>query len=483
MRRQLRPAAAAALLVALASCTIGPDYRLPPTAVPAAYKELDGWKPAQPRQVASGASWWSIYDDPELDRLEREIDVSNQTLKESEAAFRQATAIVAEGRAGYFPTVTADGSATRASEHLGTSGTSSRGGGGAIIQNSFDASPTVSWVPDIWGRIRRTVESDVANAQASAADVAAARLSAQATLAIDYFELRIDDELKRTLDSAAAAYQQALGITRNQYSAGVAAQTDVITAETQLENAQAQAISFGVQRATLEHAIAVLTGRPPAELAIGVKTLATNIPVVPPGLPSTLLERRPDIAAAERAVAAANAEIGVAETAYFPDLTLTGAVGFASSELGNLFALSNSAWSVGAALAGTIYDGGLRGAQVAAARAAYDQSVATYRQTVLAGLEQVEDELSTLRILEQQADVQARALQSARQAVQLTLNQYQAGTVAYTSVVVAQTTALGDEETVLTILESRLVASATLVEAVGGGWDRAQLPNMAKGGN
>jgi NodT family efflux transporter outer membrane factor (OMF) lipoprotein len=473
---------AAGALVGLASCTIGPNYHLPGTTVPPAYKELAGWKPAQPREAASGTPWWSIYDDPVLDRLERQIDVSNQTLKESEAAFREATAIVAEGRAGYFPTVTAAGSATRASQRLSSLGGSGRGGGGSIVQNSFDVSPTVSWVPDIWGRIRRTVESDVANAQASAADLAAARLSAQATLAIDYFELRIDDELKRTLDAAVDAYQKSLQITRNQYAAGVAAQTDVITAETQLENAQAQGISFGVQRATLEHAIAVLTGRPPAELTLGTKALAGNVPVMPPGLPSTLLERRPDIAAAERAAAAANAQIGIAETAYFPDLTLTGTIDFASTELGNLLALSNSAWSIGAQLAGTIFDGGLRGAQVAAARAAYDQSVATYRQTVLAGLEQVEDELSTLRILAQQAAAQDRALLSARQAVQLTLNQYQAGTVAFTSVVLAQTTALSDEQTTLTILESRLVASVTLVEAVGGGWDRAQLPSLAQGG-
>lgn len=407
---------------------------------------------------------------------------SNQTLKASEAAFRQASAIVAEGRAGFFPTASATASATRSSQPFGSSTGSTRGtsrGSGRTVQNSFDATPSVSWIPDIWGRIRRTVESNVANAQASAADLAAARLSAQATLAIDYFQLRIDDELKRVLDQTVAAYQQSLEIARNQYNAGVAAQTDVITAETQLENARAQAISFGVQRATLEHAIAVLIGKPPAELSLAPAPLAAAVPVMPPGLPSTLLERRPDIAASERAVAAANAQIGVAESAYFPDLTLTGSLGFASTELGNLFSLSNSAWSIGAQVAQTIFEGGLRGAQVDAARAFYDQSVANYRQTALAGLQQVEDALSSLRILEQQAEVQARALDFAREALQLTLNQYQAGTVAYTNVVVAQATALGDEQTTLTILGNRLVASVTLVEALGGGWDRAQLPTLA----
>jgi NodT family efflux transporter outer membrane factor (OMF) lipoprotein len=470
----------AAAGLALAACTVGPDYERPDAATPPAFKELDGWKPAQPREAASGAAWWSIYDDPALDSLERQVDISNQTLKASEAAFRQASAIVAEARSGFYPTVTATGSATRTSEPFSSSGNSrSSRGSGRIVQNSFDASPSVSWIPDIWGRIRRTVESDVANAQASAADLAAARLSAQATLASDYFQLRISDEQKRVLDQTIAAYERSLEIARNQYSAGVAAQTDVITAETQLENARAEAINLGVLRATLEHAIAVLIGKAPAELTIAAAPLGSTVPVIPTGLPSTLLERRPDVAASERAMAAANAQIGVAVSAYFPDLTLTGSVGFASTELGNLFSLSNSAWSIGAQLAETVFDGGLRSAQVEAARAAYDESVANYRQTTLAALQQVEDALATLRILEQQAAVQNRALGFAREAVQLTLNQYQAGTVAYTNVVVAQATALGDEQTVLTILGNRLTASVTLVEAAGGGWDRSQLPTLA----
>ncbi|HUZ74447.1 MAG TPA: efflux transporter outer membrane subunit [Stellaceae bacterium] len=472
--------AAAAALLALGACTIGPSYRRPAAATPPAYKELDGWKPAQPGEAGSASAWWSVYHDPVLDSLERQVAISNQTLKASAAAFREASAIVAEARAGYFPTVSAAASGSRSSQPFSTS--AGRGGGGSVVQNSFSAGPDVSWVPDIWGRIARTVESDVANAQASAADLAAARLSAQASLATDYFQLRTDDALKDILDATVKADQQALAIVRNQFNAGFSAQTDVLTAQTQLENAQAQDIALGVQRAALEHAIAVLIGKPPAELTLAPGPLATAVPVMPPGLPSTLLERRPDIAASERAMAAANAQIGIAETAYFPDLTLTGTLSFASTELGNLFSAANSAWSLGAQLAGTVFEGGLRGAQVAAARAFYDQNVALYRQTVLAAFQQVEDALASLRILGQQAQVQARALRDARAAEQLALAQYQAGTVAYTTVVVAQTTALGDEQTVLNLQESRLAASVTLIEALGGGWNQSQLPAIAATG-
>jgi NodT family efflux transporter outer membrane factor (OMF) lipoprotein len=473
MRRVLATLA----LLALVGCTVGPDYVRPPAPTSAAFKELDGWKPATPRTAASGSPWWSIYDDAVLDGLEQQVAVSNQTLQADEAAFRQASAIVAEARAGYFPTVSATGSAQRSGTSLRSNGFSTgRSSSGRVTQNLFSLTPEVAWVPDIWGRIRRTVESDVANAQASAADLAAAQLSAQATLASDYFQLRIADEQTRVLEDTLKAFQQSLDIVRNQFRAGFVAETDVATAETQLQNAQSQLIATGVQRATFEHAIAVLVGKPPAELTIARTSLGTTVPVMPPDVPSVLLERRPDIAAAERAMAAANAQIGVAEAAYYPDLTLTSTLGFTSTALGNLLAASNAAWAIGASATETIFDGGLRRAQVAAARAAYDQNVATYRQTVLAAFQQVEDQLSTLRILEQQADAQALALSFARRAVQLALNQYQAGTIAYTNVVVEQTTALGDEQTALTILQQRLVASTTLVEALGGGWDRTQLP-------
>ncbi|HXQ53991.1 MAG TPA: efflux transporter outer membrane subunit [Stellaceae bacterium] len=466
-----------ALLLAavLAGCTVGPDYQRPTAPAPAAFKELDGWKPAAPREAASGGAWWSIYDDPVLEGLEQQVEISNQTLKASEAAFRQATALVAEAQAGFFPTATVGASAQR----TGVPTTTARGGTGSrLIQNQFGVTPAASWVPDIWGRIRRTVESDVANAQASAADLAAARLSAQGALASDYFVLRIADEQARVLEATVTAYQQTLDITRNQFQAGFAAETDVVTAQTQLQNAQQQLIGLGVQRAIFEHAIAVLTGKPPAELTIARTNLAGTVPVIPAGVPSELLERRPDIAAAERAMQAANAQIGVAEAAYYPDITLSASLGFASTALGNLLAASNAAWAIGAQASETIFDAGLRGAQVAAARAAYDATVANYRETVLAAFQQVEDQLASLRILEQQADAQHLALESARRSVQLTLNQYQAGTVSYTNVVVAQTTALAAEQTALTIEQSRLVASSTLVQALGGGWDRTQLPAL-----
>jgi len=466
-----------AALLALAGCTVGPDYGRPPAPAAASFKELDGWKPATPGMPQSGEPWWAIYDDPLLSSLEQQVVVANQTLKADEAAFRQASALVDEARAGYYPTAAASAAASR-SAAPSQGGTFARGGGGTSYQNAFSTGPAAAWVPDIWGRIHRTVESSAANAQASAADLAAARLSAQATLAIDYFDLRITDEQKRVLEDQVEADKRTLQITQNQYQAGVAAQTDVATAETQLETVQAQLIGLGVQRATFEHAIAILIGKPPADFSVTRIAYKTAVPVMPPGVPSALLERRPDIAAAERAMASANAQIGVAEAAYFPDFTLSASATFASGMIGNVLSLANAGWTVGAAASETLFDGGLRSAQVAAARAAYDQSVATYRGTVLTAFQQVEDDLASLRILEQEAAAEDIAVKSSQSAVQLTLNQYQAGTVAYTAVVVAQTTALADEQTALNILEARLVASANLIEALGGGWDATQLPAL-----
>lgn len=463
--RRLTLVSAVAIGAALSACTVGPDYKRPPAPAPIAYKEVEGWKPAEPKTAASGAAWWAIYDDPVLDGLERQIDVSNENLKAAEAAYRQAQAIVEESRAGYFPTANLGGSALRTNTVVT-----------GQAQYQLSVSGSVSWTPDIWGRIRRTVESNVANAQASAADLASARLSAQASLAIDYFDLRVADELKQVYDETIVAYEKALEITRNQYNAGFAAQTDVITAEAQLLGAQAQAVNVGVQRAQLEHAIAVLIGKAPADFSIPVHKLVRSIPVVPAGMPSTLLERRPDIAASERQMASANAQIGIAISAYYPNITISASQDFASSVLQTLFNAANSVWSVGPQISETVYDAGLREAQVAAARAGYDQTVATYRQTVLTAFQQVEDQLAALRILEDEAKVEDAAVQSAREAVRLTLNQYQAGTVVYTSVVTAQAIALTDEQSVLSILQSRLVASVTLVEDLGGGWSSGQLP-------
>jgi NodT family efflux transporter outer membrane factor (OMF) lipoprotein len=472
----------------LAACAVGPDYQKPSAPVPAAYKEVDGWKPAVPKQAASGQPWWSIYGDAVLDGLEHQIDVSNQTLKADEAAYREAQAIVGEAQAGFFPTFNLNGSAIRSGGGGGTGGSSSvRGssssarGGGGFASNSFAATATASWVPDIWGSVRRTVESDVANAQASAADLAAARLSLQSTLAADYFQLRVEDELAQLLSDEVAAFGRSFQITQNRYNVGTAAKTDVESAIAQLENARAQQTATGVQRAQFEHAIAVLVGKPPAEFSLAPAKLPAAIPVTPPDLPSELLERNPTIAANERAMAAANAKIGVAIAGYFPNVTIGGSYGQQSSLLHTLFNAANSVWSFGLTnVTLPIFNGGLTSAQVRAARATYDQTIATYRQSVLTAFQQVEDELAASRILEQQATVQDRAVVAAREAERLSLNQYRAGTVDYTTVVTAQATALSNEETAVNIRQSRLVASVNLIEALGGGWKVGELPTRAQ---
>jgi NodT family efflux transporter outer membrane factor (OMF) lipoprotein len=491
MRRSSRPARLLAALLApacVAGCTVGPDYERPETPKADSFKEAqDGWKAATPQDDADRGKWWSIYRDPVLDDLEGQVEVSNQNLKAAEAAFRQARAIVSEAQATLFPTLSVDGSATRSGRGpgSGTSGGQAVVSGGTVIASSgrggqastqYNASASVNWDLDVWGKIRRTVESDVATAQASAADLANAKLSAQASLATAYFELRVQDELKHLLDDTVTAFTRSLQITQNQYKAGTAAKSDVITAQTQLQSAQSQNIATGIQRAQLEHAIAVLIGKPPADLSIAVERLTIDAPVTPADLPSTLLERRPDIASAERKVAAANAQIGVAVSAYYPDLTLSGSYGFAGTAISSLFRASNSVWSFGPALAETVFDAGARAAAVEASRATYDESVATYRQTVLAGFQQVEDELAALRILKQQAAVEDSTVSSAQEAVRLALNEYKAGTIAYTTVVTAQSTALSEEENALTIRSNRLVASVTLIEALGGGWAAGDLP-------
>jgi NodT family efflux transporter outer membrane factor (OMF) lipoprotein len=481
----MRTCLLAVILATASACSVGPDYKKPDAPTPAAFKEQAGWKASDPRDEIDRGAWWSIYKDPTLDDLEKQIDISNQTLKQSEAAYRQARAVVDQARASFFPTVTGNGSAQRSYQGPGVSrsglgtltniaGVTNRTGGNAF--NDFSASVGGSWDLDVWGRIRRTVEGDVATAQATAADLASARLSAQSTLAIDYFQLRYQEELKRLLDTTVVDFQRSLDIAQNQYNAGVAAKADVLSAQTQVLNAQAAAINAGVLRATLEHAIAVLIGKTPADFALAAGPLPGTVPVAPTGLASTLLERRPDIAGAERRMAAANAQIGVAIAAYFPDITLSGSYGSQGTDFAKLFASPASVWSVGGTIAETILDFGARSAQVEQARALYDQNVASYRQTVLTGFQQVEDELSTLRILQQQAAVEIEAVKTAQEAARLTLNQYKAGTVPYSSVITAQTTALQAEETALGVTSSRLTASVTLIEAIGGGWDAGKLP-------
>jgi NodT family efflux transporter outer membrane factor (OMF) lipoprotein len=470
----------------LCACAVGPNYKRPHDSAPEAYREgpPEGWKQGQPQDLISRGSWWSIYEDSVLDDLEKQVDVSNQTLKASEAAFRQAVAVLQEARANFYPVLTLGAAATRTSTGSSTHGSTTAGGTGittgvtaGTIENQFSIGPSVSWVPDVWGRVRRLVESSTASAQASAADLASARLSIQAQLAQDYFELRVADELKRLLEATVTAYQRTVDITTNRYAVGVAAKSDVVTARTQLENTRAQAVAVESQRAQLEHAIAALVGKAPADFSLAPAQLSGSVPSVPFGVPSTLLERRPDIAAAERQLAAANAQIGVAIAAYFPTLTLSASGGFASSTIGKLLDASSREWSAGPQVGATLFDGGARSAQVAAARAAYDMSAANYRQAIITGFQQVEDNLSALRVLARQAEVQNRAVQLAREAEQLTLNAYKAGVVDYTTVVQSQATALSSEQSALTIRQSRLTASVSLIEALGGGWTSEQLPD------
>jgi NodT family efflux transporter outer membrane factor (OMF) lipoprotein len=464
----------AALLLFASACSVGPDYKKPDAPTSVAFKEQAGWKASDPQDEIDRGAWWRVYKDPVLDDLEKQIDISNQTLKRSEAAYRQSRAMIDQARASFFPTLTGDGSAQRSYKGPGARGSSGGHGGTAIDQ--FSASLGASWSLDVWGKIRRTVEGDVATAQASAADLASARLSAQSTLAIDYIQLRYQEELKRLLDTTSVDFQQSLKIAENQYNAGVAAKADVLSARTQLLNAQASAINTGVLRSTLEHAVAVLIGKPPGDFTLAVGALPAKVPVVPAGLPSALLERRPDIAGAERRMAAANAQIGVAIAAYFPDITLTGSFGSQATQFAKLFASPTSFWSAGGSIAETLLDFGARSAQVEQARAVYDQNIAAYRQTVLTGFQQVEDELSTLRILQDQSKVEIEAVKTAQEAERLTLNQYKAGTVPYSSVITSQTAALSAEQTALNVMQNRLTASVTLVEAIGGGWDAGKLP-------
>jgi NodT family efflux transporter outer membrane factor (OMF) lipoprotein len=457
-----------------AGCTVGPDYQRPGVDVPAAYKEQPpaegAWRPAAPQDAASRGSWWSHYGDPQLDGLIRQVDVSNQNLKSFEAAFRNAQAGVAAARAGLFPTLSVGGSVQR-SQIAGITGQPEPPPVTAYGLTVVSA----SWQPDLWGRIRRTIEANQATAQASAGDLASARLAAEAELAADYLQLRVADALKRLLDETVVAFRESLRIATNQYNAGIVSRADVVSAQTQVRSTEAQAINVGVQRAQFEHAIAVLIGKPPAALSIAPVDSVPDVPVAPAGLPSALLERRPDVAAAERRVAAANADIGVAVAAYYPDITLTGSYGAAASNLTNLAQFSNPVWAVGLQLAETVFDAGLRGAQVDQARATFDQNAADYRQTALTAFQQVEDQLSALRILEQQAAVEADTVRLALEAERLTLNQYKAGTVPYSSVITAQTQALANQQTALAVLQSRLLASVALIQALGGGWGNEQL--------
>jgi NodT family efflux transporter outer membrane factor (OMF) lipoprotein len=468
---RFRPILLTALSLAALSCSVGPNYHRTSAPVPAVYKEYKGWKVATPNDTINRGAWWSIYRDPALEALEQQVNISNQTIKEDEAAYQQAKATVHEQQSAFFPSLSVTPEVERQKSAGGAAQVFNTG---AITSYSLEG--TATWEPDVWGKIRRTVESSVAAAQVSAATLDAARLSAQATLATDYIELRYEDALKQLLADTVKDYQHSLQITKNQYAVGTAARSDVINAEAQVLAAQSAEINVGVQRGQDEHAIALLVGKPPADVSIPPGSLAERVPVVPTEVPATLLERRPDIAEAERQMEEESALIGVQVAAYFPTIDLSAAFGYAANPGTALFSSSSEVWSLMASASQSVLTGGQRSAAVAAARAAYDQSVANYRETVLAAFQNVEDELVALRVLGQQIGVQRDAVEKAKQAVQISLNEYQAGTIPYTTVITAQVTLLTDQETELQVQEQRLVASVALVQALGGGWDTSQLP-------
>ncbi|KHK51992.1 RND transporter [Burkholderia sp. A9] len=472
--RPLSAAVAVATAVLLAGCAVGPDYHRPDTSIPAAFKEAPaGWKVAQPADRADRGPWWSVYNDPQLDALIGKLNASNQTIAQSAAAYRQARALVTEARAAYFPTVglTASGSRARSAR---TSGASSFGSSSSI-SNSYSVGLDASWEPDLWGKVSRTVSAQRAGEAAAAADLANARLSQQALLAQTYFQLRTSDALQKLLDDTVKSYGESLKLTQNQYAQGVAARADVIQAQTQLQSAQAAAIENGVARAQYEHAIATLIGEPASTFSLPPNPLAAEPPITPVDVPSALLERRPDIAAAERRAASANEQIGVAIAAFFPTLTLSATGGFQSSVWSQLFTLPARFWTVGPQLAATLFDAGLRAAQTDAARATYDQDVAAYRLAVLTAFQDVEDNLASQRILAQEVDVQRQAVDSAEHALAIVTNQYKAGTVAYLNVLTAQTTAFTAQQKLATIAGQRMVSSVGLVKALGGGWDASDM--------
>ncbi len=454
-----RIAVALSLYAVAAGCLVGPNYRRPSAPISPAFKEAAGWAPAQPSDAASRLDWWMAFGDPILDNLEQRVDVSNQTLAGAEAAYRQAHALVAEDRAALFPTVGLNGGVTT-------------GGGGANHPSatSYSLGLGGTWEPDLWGAVRRNIESAKAGEQSSAALVAGARLSAQMELAADYVQLRMFDEEKRIFDATIVAFARTLAITQNKYAVGVAARSDVLTAQSNLDSARANDEDLAQQRARTEHAIAILAGQAPATLTLPPAPWTLKLPEIPAGVPSTLLQRRPDVASAERGAASANALIGVQVAAYYPNLTLTGQGSFQSNELGSLFSASNALWSVGASVAETIFDAGARKARVTGARAAYDQAVANYRLTVLTALGQVEDNLSAQRVLGGEETLRHAATLEGAAAETIVRNQYAAGTVDFTAVTQAEQTTLAARNSELTIQAARLTTAVDLIAALGGGW-------------
>lgn len=448
-----------AFTLALAGCATGPVYQVPAAPLPAEYKEAQGWQPAAPADLLGKGPWWELFGDATLNELARQVEVNNQNVAAAEARYAQARAAVAEQRASLFPVVTLDASANRGG-----------GGGDARTGNQYRVNIGASWEPDVWGRLRAGVSGAQASAQASAADLAAARLAAQGELAASYIGLRLADAQLALLGDTVDGYQRVLQITRNRVNAGVAPSSDLLQAQTQLANASADRLTVQRQRAQLEHAIAILLGKAPADFSLLPAPRTLQVPDIPAGLPSTLLERRPDIAATERRVAAANAQIGIARSAYFPSLSLGGSYGVAGSQLGGLFSASNTLWSLGLSAAQAVFNAGATGARVDQASAARDVAVATYRETVLKALADVEDQLAAGKVLAQQQSLRETSANAASQVEQQMLNRYRAGQVGYTEVVTAQVTALNARRALLQAQADRQSTAVALVQALGGGW-------------
>ena len=472
MKRSWTLAVTAFLLCS--ACAVGPKYQRPAAIAPPALKELAGndqWKMATPSDELLKGKWWEIFGFPELNRLEEMVNIDNQNVKAAEAQFRQARAIMDLNHANYDPTIGSAPSITQSD-----SGRNSGRLGGT--SQSFSLPATISWEPDLWGRVRLAVENAAASAQVSAADLENVRLSAQATLAVDYFTLVGNDMQQAILQNTIAAYQRNLQLTVNRYNGGVASKSDVTLAQTSLAGAQAQSTDLRITRAENEHAIAVLVGTTPSEFSIPVAKIEGPPPPIPVAVPSLLLERRPDIAAAERQVAAANANIGLQQTAFYPTLSLSATPGLLSTGLANLVTWGSRVWSAGPSVSQTLFDFGRRTATVQEAEASYDQTVATYRQTVLGAFQEVEDDLASLRYLAEEAVQQQAAVVAAEQALDLELARYRAGTDSYLNVITTQTIALSDEQAAVSILQRRMLAAVDLVKALGGGWDATTLPTV-----
>lgn len=469
------------LALVTAACAVGPDYKRPSAPVPAAFKEQappgntaaaeNKWKPAEPRDDAHRGKWWEVFADPQLNALEDQVNISNQNIAQAEAQFRGARAAVRGARSDFYPTVTANASATRSQPTSGSTAVVRSG-----TTNVYSLTGDLSWELDVFGRVRRNVEGSVANAQASAADLESVRLTMQAELALDYFELRGLDSQKALLDTNVASLDKALGLTVNRFNQGVVSGVDVAQAQTQLETTRAQATDLRIRRAQLEHAIAVLIGQPPAALTIPPSASVATPPAIPAALPSDLLERRPDIAASERRVAAANAQVGVATAAFFPRLLLAATGGYESTKLSDWFSLPSRFWSIGPSVIATIFDGGKRRAATEQARAAHEAAVAVYRLNVLTSFQDVEDNLVALRILAEESDQIASAVSAAERSLAIARNRYLAGTTTYLEVVTAQTIAIANELAAVDIQIRRMTAAVNLIKALGGGWSTEALP-------